>query len=51
MRNVIVRMGARGLATLKGIYWQAFKLWRKGATFYRHPKQQDSVQGKGERRG
>lgn len=51
MRNVIVSMGARGLVTLKGIYWQAFKLWRKGARFYRHPQQHDSVQDKSERRG
>ncbi|MZR62254.1 DUF1365 domain-containing protein [Alcanivorax sp. DP30] len=51
MRNVIVRMGARGFVTLKGIYWQAFKLWRKGARFYRHPQRQHSEQNKSERRG
>lgn len=51
MRNVITAMGARGLATLKGIYWQAFKLWRKGARFYRHPHPQKNVQNNGERRG
>ena len=51
MRNVIIQMGARGLATLKGIYWQAFKLWRRGARFYRHPVKQESVQDKRERRG
>ena len=51
MRNVIVRMGARGLVTLKGIYWQAFKLWRKGAHFYGHPHKQDRVQENSERRG
>ena len=55
MRNVIVRMGARGFATLKGIYWQAFKLWRKGARFYGHPKKKDPVQERvqdnSERRG
>jgi DUF1365 family protein len=28
------------ISLLFGIYWQAFKLWRKGAVFYSHPKYQ-----------
>ena len=51
MRNVLVRMGSRGFATLKGIYWQAFKLWRKGARFHPHPGPHKSTQEHGERRG
>lgn len=51
MRNVLVRMGARGFVTLKGIYWQAFKLWRKGARFHPHPGPHKSTQEHGERRG
>lgn len=51
MRNVIMAMGARGVVTLKGIYWQAFKLWRKGARFHRHPQRQDHGQNESERRG
>ncbi|MED5388195.1 MAG: DUF1365 domain-containing protein [Pseudomonadota bacterium] len=38
MGSVIFRFGAQGLATLRGIYWQAFRLWRKGARFHPHPK-------------
>ncbi|MEQ3637900.1 DUF1365 domain-containing protein [Alcanivorax sp.] len=37
MGKGIFRFGAQGLATLKNIYWQAFKLWRKGAVFHGHP--------------
>ena len=37
MGKGIFRFGAQGLATLKRIYWQAFKLWRKGAVFHGHP--------------
>ena len=37
MGKGVFRFGAQGLATLKRIYWQAFKLWRKGAVFHGHP--------------
>lgn len=36
--RVVWRFGAQGLATLGGIYWQAWRLWRKGARFHPHPK-------------
>ena len=47
MGKGIFRFGAQGLATLKRIYWQAFKLWRKGAVFHGHPagKRDDCDQG------
>ncbi|MDX1803143.1 MAG: DUF1365 domain-containing protein [Alcanivorax sp.] len=41
MARVIGRFGARGLATLRGIYWQAWRLWRKGARFHPHPGSSD----------
>ena len=37
MTTVVFRFGAQGLATLRAIYWQAFRLWRKGARFHSHP--------------
>ena len=40
MNRVIWQFGARGLATLRGIYWQAWRLWRKGAVFHSHPDKQ-----------
>ncbi len=40
MGAVIFRFGAQGAATLRAIYWQAFRLWRKGARFHAHPRKQ-----------
>jgi hypothetical protein len=37
MGSVIFRFGAQGVATMRAIYWQAFRLWRKGARFHSHP--------------
>ena len=37
MNRVIWRFGPRGIATVRGIYWQGLRLWRKGAVFYSHP--------------
>lgn len=37
MGMALWRFGAQGLVTLARIYWQAFRLWRKGARFYAHP--------------
>ncbi|EKF74001.1 hypothetical protein A11A3_10861 [Alcanivorax hongdengensis A-11-3] len=42
MGRVIRRFGAQGFATLRGIYWQAWRLWRKGARFYSHPNKADN---------
>ncbi|MCG8391860.1 MAG: DUF1365 domain-containing protein [Pseudomonadales bacterium] len=38
--QLVFRFGAQGLATLRRIYWQAFRLWRKGAKFHGHPDKQ-----------
>ncbi|MEH6783682.1 MAG: DUF1365 domain-containing protein [Alcanivorax jadensis] len=37
MGSVIFRFGAQGVATMRAIYWQAFRLWRKGGRFHSHP--------------
>lgn len=41
MVSVVSRFGAQGINTLRGIYWQALKLWRKGARFYAHPRRKN----------
>ncbi|ASK34618.1 DUF1365 domain-containing protein [Alloalcanivorax mobilis] len=44
MAAVIRHFGAQSLKTVAGIYWQAWKLWRKGAKLHAHPgrgKQRD----------
>lgn len=38
MRAVIRRFGVQSAKTLAWIYVQAWRIWRKGATFYDHPK-------------
>lgn len=48
MGKGIFRFGAQGLATLKNIYWQAFKLWRKGAVFYGHPAGENAQRDDGD---
>jgi uncharacterized protein len=37
MARIIYRFGAQSLRTMAGIYWQAWKLWRKGVPFHAHP--------------
>ncbi len=32
-----------GMKVLVGIYWQAFLLWKKGLTFFRHPTSDDRL--------
>ena len=46
MARVIRRFGAQSVKTVAGIYWQAWKLWRKGARFHAHPGK--DKQGNGE---
>ncbi len=46
MVRVIGRFGAQSVKTVAGIYWQAWKLWRKGARFHAHPDRDE--QGNGE---
>ncbi|EUC69777.1 MAG: hypothetical protein AOY29_00405 [Alcanivorax borkumensis] len=48
MGKGIFRFGAQGLATLKNIYWQAFKLWRKGAVFHGHPAGENAQRDDGD---
>jgi DUF1365 family protein len=48
MGKGIFRFGAQGLATLKNIYWQAFKLWRKGAVFHGHPAVENAQRDDGD---
>ncbi|MBF5057108.1 hypothetical protein Y5W_02402 [Alcanivorax sp. 521-1] len=45
MGAVIGRFGAQGVRTLAGIYWQAWKLWRKGARFHSHPRRSKQDDG------
>ncbi|KAF0808337.1 hypothetical protein A6D6_00046 [Alcanivorax xiamenensis] len=44
MARIVCRFGAQSLKTMAGIYWQAWRLWRKGVPFHAHP-------GRGESRG
>jgi uncharacterized protein len=37
MRRVALRFPLQSVRTLARIYWQAFRLWRRGTPFYTHP--------------
>jgi uncharacterized protein len=38
MRRVALRFPLQSIRTLARIYWQAFRLWRRGTPFYTHPR-------------
>lgn len=40
--KLLVRTPVMAIKVVSGIYWQAFKLWVKGAPFYSHPKYSQS---------
>jgi uncharacterized protein len=39
IRRVALRFPLQSARTLARIYWQAFRLWRRGTPFYTHPRQ------------
>lgn len=38
--GLLARTPIMTIKVIVGIYWEAFKLWRRGATVYRHPSKQ-----------
>ena len=42
LRGVLLRYPFMTTQVFAGIYWQAFRLWRKKVTFFAHPKKQSS---------
>lgn len=46
LARVLIRYPAMTVQVLARIYWQALRLWYKGATFYTHPEKRTPEEGK-----
>ncbi|MBN1126702.1 MAG: DUF1365 domain-containing protein [Sedimentisphaerales bacterium] len=44
--RLLLRYPAMTVQVVTHIYWQALRLWLKGATFYTHPDKKSAVEGK-----
>jgi DUF1365 family protein len=45
LSSVLINYPFMTMNVVRAIYWQAFRLWKKGAPFYTHPKKMEDMGG------